>query len=376
MGASVAFHLARSGMTDVVLVERESLLGTGSTGKNAGGVRHQFSHEANVRLSIESIRFFENFEEEVGAPLDFHQDGYLFLLSTEQAWQDFQRNAKMQEDLGVSVEVLTPEQALEYSPGLNIDGVIGATYCARDGIADPHGVTQGFAKAAKRMGVEIVSGTPVQGIQTENGRIVSVRTDEGSIETRTVVNAAGPWAAKIGDMAGITLPVAPYRRHIYIASTRPEPGSTIMPVIPQNHIMVIDFESSFYFHKEGPNVLFGMGEPNETPSFEETVDDSFLEKIIPVATSRLPALSNASLLTTWAGLYEVTPDAMPILGETPSVSGFYLINGFSGHGFQHAPAAGRLVAETILGRKTDFDLTPFNLARFSEGSMSGEANVV
>ena len=181
MGASVAYHLARRGITDVVLVEREPLLGAGSTGRNAGGVRHQFSTEANIRLSIESITLFERFEEQVGYAIDFHQDGYLFLLSSPASVQTFRHTMDLQRRLGVEVEWLGPDAIARLAPGVSVEGVLGATFCRRDGIADPHGVTMGFARAAHRMGVAIERNAEVRGIAVDRDRVVRVDTTRGSI---------------------------------------------------------------------------------------------------------------------------------------------------------------------------------------------------
>jgi sarcosine oxidase subunit beta len=369
MGASVAFHLARLGITNVVLLERESQLGTASTGRNAGGVRHQFSHESNVRLSIESIRMFEDFESIVGTPIDFHQDGYLFLLSRDSDVDAFRAAREMQQRLGVSVDWLDAHAAAALIPGLKTDGIVAATYCARDGISDPNGVTMGFASAAKRAGVEIRKGAEATGIEIDARGVRAVRTATGAIETRVVVNATGAWAAKIGAMAGVPLPIWPLRRHIFIAAP-PAAGWTF-----DRRTLVIDFASSFYFHREGANVLFGMGDPAETPSFETTVNWQVLEDIAPVAARRLPALSDASIAKAWAGLYEMTPDAMPIIGRA-GVDGLFSIAGFSGHGFQHSPAAGRILADVIAGRDPNFDLAPFSYDRFAANSTSREVGVV
>jgi len=365
MGASVAYHLSRLGVTDVLLVEREPMLGTGSTGRNAGGVRHQFSNEANVRLSIESIALLERFADEVGQPIDFHQDGYLFLLSSDASVETFQRNVALQRRLGIDVQWLDAVDAERLAPGLSADGVAGATFCARDGIADPNGVTMGFAKAAQAAGVEVVRGTEVTGVRVERGRVAAVETTGGDISTHVVVNAAGPHAASIGRMAGVDVPVAPYRRHIFIAAA---PGGESAWRVPASRIMVIDFDTTFYFHREGAGLLFGMGEPGETPTFDTTVQWDFLPQVIDVAVNRLPALADASISHAWAGLYEVTPDANPIIGPAVAVDGLFLINGFSGHGFQHSPAAGRILADVIAGCDPQFDLTPFAAGRFAAAS--------
>jgi sarcosine oxidase subunit beta len=369
MGASVAYHLTRRGITNVVLVERQQVLGAGSTGRNAGGVRHQFSNAANIHLSIESIRALERFLDEVGSPVDFHQDGYLFLLSTQSSVDTFRKNVALQRSLGVDVQWLDASDAARLAPGLAAEGVLGATFCARDGIADPNGVTMGFAKAAQAAGAEIVRDTEVIGIRVDGDRIAGVDTSRGSIATPVVVNAAGPHARAVGRMAGIDVPVDPFRRHIFIAAA---PGAVEDWRVPHNRIMVIDFDTTFYFHREGAGLLFGMGDPGETPTFDTTVQWDFLPQVIDVAVARLPALADASISHAWAGLYEVTPDANPIMGPTDGVDGFFQINGFSGHGFQHSPAAGRILADVIAGRDPQFDISPFSLRRFTAGPVAGE----
>jgi sarcosine oxidase subunit beta len=370
MGASVAYHLARLGMTDVVLLEREKMLGTGSTGRNAGGVRHQFSNEANIRLSIESIGLMERFADAVGHPIDFHQDGYLFLLSSPVSVETFTRNVELQRGLGVDVQWLDAGDAAALAPGLSVDGVLAATFCQRDGIADPNGVTMGFAKAAQSLGVTVERDVEVTGIDVVADRVTAVETTRGTIETRTVVNAAGPYARLLGRMAGTDVPVDPIRRHIFIAT-----GDSNR--VPSSHIMVIDFETTFYFHREGAGLLFGMGDRQETPTFDTTVQWDFLPQVIDVAVTRLPALADASISHAWAGLYEMSPDGNPILGAADGVEGLYLINGFSGHGFQHSPAAGRILADVITGRDPQFDLTPFSAGRFAQLAVAaGERYVV
>ena len=379
MGCSVAWHLAQRGITNVVLIERETQLAAGSTGKNAGGVRHQFSHPANIQLSIESIGMMSRFEETVGAPIDFHQDGYLFLLSRASNVAAFRKNVELQRSLGIDVRVLSADDAREVAPGLDITGVQAATYCPQDGVADPNGVTMGFAKGAQARGVEIERDTEVIGMRLHANRIAEVRTSRGSISTPAVVNAAGPWAKSIGRMVGVDVPVEPERRHIFIA--QPQGGGSWddarhAGMVPRSRVLVIDFESTFYFHREGAGLLFGMGDPDEEPGFDITVRWDFLPKVIEVAMQRLPALADAAVSHAWAGLYEMTPDHNPIIGPSSDVDGFYTIAGFSGHGFQHAPAAGRILADLITGRDPQFDLVPFATDRFSARRAAGEMNVV
>ena len=366
MGASVAFHLAARGVRNVVLVEREPVLGAGSTGRNAGGVRHQFSNEANIHLSIESIRTLERFSDEVGYEIDFHQDGYLFLLSSQSSVDAFKRNVSIQRACGVELDWLDAADAERLAPGLDGAGVLGATFCRRDGIADPNGVTMGFAKAAQARGVDIVRETEVTGIDVAAGRVTAVQTTRGRIATGAVVNAAGPHARQVGALAGVDVPVDPYRRHIFIAQDFRKP-------VPPTRIMVIDFETTFYFHREGAGVLFGMGDPDEPSGFDTTVRWDFLPEVTDVAVRRLPALADASVSHAWAGLYEMSPDANPIVGPASEIDGFYLINGFSGHGFQHSPAAGRILADLITGRDPEFDLAPFAHERFARTKVPAAA---
>jgi sarcosine oxidase subunit beta len=379
MGASVAYHLTRRGMTDVMLIEREDRLGGGSTGLNAGGVRHQFSTAQNIRLSIESITAFERFETDPGASIDLHQDGYLFLLSREADVEMFRASVDLQRRLNVPVDWLTPGEASRLAPGLSVDGVIAATYCAKDGIADSNGVTMGFAAAAREAGVEIVRGTEVTGVDVVNGRVAGVRTTRGAVSADVVVNAAGAWAGQVGRMAGLDVPVTPLRRHIFIA--QPEPDATWDDAphrgkVPASRILVIDFATSFYFHREGGRLLFGMGDPAEQPGFDTTVRWDFLPDVVEAGVSRLPALGDAVVSHAWAGLYEMTPDAMPIIGPAAGCDGFYVIAGFSGHGFQHSPAAGRVLADLIAGRDPGLDLSPFASDRFTHGAQTAERHFV
>jgi sarcosine oxidase, subunit beta len=378
MGAAAAYYLTLHGAGRVVLVERETQLGTGSTGRNAGGVRHQFSDPANIALSRESIALFERFEDAIGQPIDFWQDGYLFLLSSAASVDAFQRSVALQRSLGLDVAWLTASEAAAMTPGLDASGVAAATFCAKDGIADPNGVTMGFAKAAQARGLTIRRETEVTGIEVEGGRIAGVSTSRGRIATRAVVNAAGPWAGQVAGLAGAPLPVTPERRHIFIA--HPAAGASWDDAAhagktPRSRLMVIDFDTTFYFHREGAGLLFGMGDPSERPGFDTTVRWDFLPAVTEVAVTRLPALADAAVTHAWAGLYEMTPDHNPVIGLA-GLDGLYAIAGFSGHGFQQAPAAGRLLADVILGRDPMFDLSPFAYDRFARGATAGEHHVV
>ena len=281
-------------------------------------------------------------------PIDFHQDGYLFLLSKSANVETFKKNVALQQKHGVDVRWVSNEEARALAPGLDLTGVKGATYCPSDGVADPNGVTMGFAKGAQAEGRRDRSRCRGHWRSLDAHRVAEVRTSKGNISTPILVNAAGPWAKSIGRMLGVDVPVEPERRHIFIAS--PPGGGSWDDAphrgrVPTSKLLVIDFESTFYFHREGGGLLFGMGDPDERPGFDITVRWDFLPKVIEVAMQRLPALADAAVSHAWAGLYEMTPDHNPIIGPSMDVDGFYTIAGFSGHGFQHAPAAGRILAD-------------------------------
>jgi sarcosine oxidase subunit beta len=367
MGCSIACHLATSGAR-VVLIERLAQVGAGATGLCSGGVRHQFSHPLNVQLSIASIGKLLAFEQELGQPIDLRQDGYLFLLTTKELVDDYTSSVAMQQQLGVDSRLLTPNEIVDLTPPLNMEDVLAGAFCPHDGVVDPHGVTAGYARRARELGVEIRLDSEVVSIQTEAGRVSGVTTPDGLISAPVVVNAAGPWAAAIGEMAGVTVPVRPYPRYVWVTRS--------FENRPQRSTMVIDAETTFYFHREGEGVLMGMGDREETPSFDDEVDWTFLERLTETGVARYPALAEASVLTAWAGLYEVTPDHNALLGQSPELDGFYLATGFSGHGFMHGPIVGEIIADLIVGRDPEIDVSAFRPDRFTGTPAAPEKNVV
>jgi sarcosine oxidase subunit beta len=370
VGASAAYHLAAAGAGSVVLLERAAALATGSTGLCAGGFRNQFSSRINVQLSMASVPLIVGFSEAHGLPLDVVQDGYLFLVRGEAAWESYCAAAEMQRELGADVRLLTGSEAAEVAPGIEVDGVIGATYGPQDGITDPSGLTQGYATIARRAGAAIRTGVEARRILTDDGGVVGVETGDGAIATRTVVNAAGPWAGLLAATAGVDLPIEPIPRTVLV--TGPFPGA------PARRTLVVDAATGFYFHREGEGVLMGMGDANERPTFETRVDETFVaERFLPTALSILPALIDASIAHSWCGLYEMTPDRHAILGPTPGLDGLYLANGFSGHGFQQAPIVGKLLAEMIVeGCARTVDVSSLGLDRFAAGRPIGETHVI
>ncbi len=369
MGASTAYHLAKKGCKDVLLLERERFFGTEATGKCAGGIRYQFGTEINVQLSKLSLPMLYRFEEELGQPIDLNLCGYLFLLTQEEDVEVFRQNVEMQQRLDVGTEWLEPDAIAELVPEIEMTGILAGTFNPKDGLADPSSVVQGYVSAAARLGATLKTEVEVTDILVEGGRIKGVVTDRGTVSTPAVVNAAGPWAQVIGEMAGVEIPVDPLRRQIVV--TGPLSG------IPEDFPFVIEFERSLYFHREGEGILTGMSNPDETPGFDQAIDKEWELVHLEAAIERLPVLERAGLANRWAGLYEVSPDAHPILGRVPQLDGLFCVNGFSGHGFMHGPICGLLLAEAILdGGAHTMDISPLYIDRFQEGEEIIEYNVV
>jgi sarcosine oxidase subunit beta len=369
MGVSTAYHLARRGGRDVLLLEKAEFFGQGATGQCAGGIRHQFSTEVNVRLSIHSIRMLERFPEEIGQEVGLNQCGYLLLLSTDQDVAMFRENVALQHRLGVATRWLSVDDIARLVPQVNLDGILAATFYQRDGLADPGSVVQGYVGQARRLGATLLNGVEVASIQVEGGRVRSVVTNQGEVAAPVVVIAAGPWSGDVARTAGIDLPVRPLRRQI--AVTRPIPG------LPRDFPFVIDFAQSLYFHYESGGILTGMSNPNETFGYKLDVDREWTLTHLEKAVERLPLLADAELLTEWAGLYEVTPDDQAILGRIPEVEGLISVTGFSGHGFMHGPICGRLMAEEILdGQAHTVNIDALRFDRFQKGRDVAEYNVI
>ncbi len=369
MGASAAYHLATRGMTDIVLLEKQPFWGMGATGKCAGGIRYQFSTEINIRLSLLSLPMLDRFEEEMGQAIDLHRPGYLFLLTNEDDIAAFRRNVALQRSLGVMTEWLDGDEVRRQVPLLAADDVLAGAFHAKDGLADPNGVVMGYVNNARRLGVHAHTDVEVTGIDVGQGRVRGVQTSAGPIACEMVVNAAGPWAGVVSELAGVPLPVTPVRRQMLTTAPLPE--------LPSDFPFVIDFAQSLYFHCEGEGLLTGQSNPDQAPGFDESVDQAWEYEHMERAIERLPLLANAGRAAHWAGLYEVTPDAHPVIGGAPQLAGYYMITGFSGHGFMHGPGAGLLLAEIILdGTATTLDISSLDYARFEEGRLIREYNVV
>jgi sarcosine oxidase subunit beta len=367
VGAAIAFHLTELGLRDVLILERDRA-GSGSTGRNAGGIRMQFSSEINVRLSLLSVPEIENFADITGVDPSFHQVGYLFLVTTASDAAAFERSLALWQRLAVPARRLTAEETRALLPQLDVSDVRFATFCARDGYADPSSLLRGYLGRARERGARVAEGALVDAIEVSGSRVRAVRAGGQSVACETVVDAAGAWAADVGRLAGVTIPVTPHRRTIFVTER--------FDGLPARFPMVIEFATGFYFHRESGGVLMGMPPAQEVDGFREDVDWEVLPRVVERALARAPVLEQAHIKTAWAGLYEDTPDAHPIVGAVGEPAGFIAACGFSGHGVMHAPGVGRLVSELICGKTTSLDLSPLALARFRDGQIVREHNVI
>lgn len=368
VGAATAFELASRGCTNVILLERHTLA-SGSTGRCGAGVRQQFGTELNCVLARESVRIFEKMDDylDYEPSVEFRQSGYLMLAFADRQWEQFKKNVALERSLGIDVKMLTVEEALKIVPFLNTEGMVGATFCQEDGYANPFHTTFAYAQAAARLGVRVMTHTEVRGIEVESGKINAVVTDKGRIATATVVNCAGAYSGKIAEMAGIDLPVWGERHQILITE----------PVEPVMGPMVISFHHDFYCQQTAHgSFIMGIGMPGEPKSYNIMSSVDFLERMAKNLKALLPPVANLRVVRQWAGLYDRSPDAQPILGEFPSVERFFNANGFSGHGFMVAPVVGVLMAELITSGKTSIDISRLDVGRFERGELVFEPSVV
>jgi sarcosine oxidase subunit beta len=355
IGCSIAYHLGLRGAKNIVVLEQE-LVGSGTTSKAAGGIRVQFPTEVEIKFSMESLEFFRRFHEEMGVDPHLRQVGYLFLLGSEADVEQYKRQIALQRRYGLDVRLLTPQDAEAIVPQLRVDDLRAAVYSPRDGYADPHTIVQGYATRARQCGVKILEQTEVTAIRVEGECVVGVETTSGPIDTRLVVNAAGPWATRLAEMVGATVPVYPRRRHIFVT----EPFSDFVNPSP----LVIDRTSGFYCRTEGRSILMSPGDAQEVQGYKVTIDWSMAEEAARKAVQRVPVLERAGIMSGWAGLRPLTPDEHAIIDFLPGVDGFLCAVGFCGHGFQHSPAAGKAVTEIILDGKPALDLSALSFARF------------
>src|SRR5579863_3449715 len=353
VGSSIAWHLADAGCRDVVMLERESQQGRGSTGKSMGGVRAQFSTAMDVRMSMHSIAFFRDF------PSGYRPQGYLFVATSHRHLSILRANHQVQVGAGLTnVRLVSTPEILQLVPELRSDDILGGSFCPTDGFVDPHSVMTAFSRD-----IELQREACVTGIEIDARGVAGVRTTRGSIATRTLVNAAGPWAKEIAKMAGVDLPVEPLLRTLVPT----EPFDKVSRAAP----MTVDMSTGFHFRPEGLGFPFAWADDSEPPIF--------IERILTHAANRVPLFEEVQVnpARAWSGFYEMTPDHHPILGPVPHVPGFFLANGFSGHGVMHSPATGKILSDLILAGKTDLiDASLLNLERFAEGRLIHETAVL
>lgn len=372
VGSSIAWHLTAAGCRNVLVIEREASQGKGSTGKSMGGVRAQFSTPVNIQMSLYSIPFYARFDETLGHPAGYRPQGYLFVATRDSHLAYLRANFEKQKALGLeSVRMLSAAEIASMLPQLRSDDILGGSFCSTDGFVDPYSAMNGFMASAVEKGARLWKKTEVTAISTDQHGICGVTTSRGEVSTRTVVNAAGPWAAQVAKMAGIELPVHPLRRMLVPS----EPFNDF----PHSAPMVIDMSNGFHFRPEGRGFLLAWNDPQET-SDRPDFDPSFIEKILVLAANRVPVFENLPInpKRAWAGLYEMSPDHHCILGAVAAVPGFYLANGFSGHGVMHAPSTGKILSDLILHGQTNVvsDVSVLSFDRFSRGALLHETAVL
>lgn len=367
-GCSIAYNLAKKGVKNIVVLEK-NYLASGATGRCGAGIRQQWGTEMNCKISKLSCEFFENAQEELQyeGDLEFKQGGYLILSSTEKEHEQFIKNIKLQNSLGIDSKLLNLEEAKQIVPSLNTEGLISATFHQKDGHLNPFHMTQAYANAAKRLGVQIYTFTELTGISVEGGKITGVQTSNGFISTSTVVNAAGGYSKQVGNMIGVDLPVYSERHQILVTE----------PVEQFLDPMLMSFSRNLYCQQvPHGSIIMGRGDDNEPRDLRITSSWQFLEEMAKTMTSILPPLKDIRVLRQWAGLYNMTPDRQPIYGSVDGVEGFYLAIGYSGHGFMFAPATGLLMSEYILGEANTISIDSLHLNRFEKGELIFEPSVV
>jgi sarcosine oxidase subunit beta len=374
VGSSIAYHLVAAGCKNVLVLERESAQGKGSTGKSMGGVRAQFSTPVNIQMSLYSIPFYASFEERLGYPCDYRPQGYLFCATSDRHMAYLRANYEKQVAMGLkNVRLVAGDEIRSMFPQMRGDDIVGGSFCSTDGFVDPYSAAIGLMTWATDHGATLWKHANVESItrRGNSDRTFEITTTRGPVSTRTVVNCAGPWAAEIASMAGITLPVEPLRR--MLVPTEP------FDQFPHTAPMIIDMSNGFHFRPESRGFLLAWNDPEETPGFKTDFEPTFIEKILTRAAGRVPVFENVEVnpKRAWAGLYEMTPDHHPILGESPEAPGFFFANGFSGHGVMHAPATGKILSDLILTGKTGLiDASLLNFSRFAEHRMIHETAVL
>ncbi|MDQ7096880.1 FAD-binding oxidoreductase [Desulfosporosinus sp. PR] len=364
MGLSVAYHLLEADpKLSIVILEKEKLLGLGSTGKCTGGIRYQFSSPLLRRLSLLSRDFFLNFEPAFDTPIWYRERGYLMLAPNEALWADLKLSAGQAESEGIPVKILSQEELEKNFPYLQQDHYLGGTFGQWDAYADPYAVLAALYASVRRRGVPVHFQCEARKILRQGNAVSGVETTQGVFHSPIIVNAAGPYAAGLAGAAGIVLPVQSFRRQVYVC-TNPKDVPAAAPLI-------VDLATGFYLHQEASakTVLLGGTDKDTRPGLDEVVDKSLAEDFFLAAMEAIPSALNIKWLRTYTGIRDQTPDYLPIIGEAADLKGFYLTSGFSGHGFMHASAVGRIVSDLILkGRCEQIEGNLFYPQRFAKAS--------
>lgn len=367
-GLGISYNLQKRGLS--TLVVEKNVLGGGATGRCGAGIRQQWSTAENIKIAMGAVKIFEGLSEELGNDIGFRQGGYLVMVHDEKELEESKKKVELQKSLGLDVRIIDPPEINDIVPMLDVEGInaIAATFCPTDGHANPFKTVHAYASAALREGADIMKFTEVQGFEMKDSTITAVKTSKGTVKTKWVVNAAGAWSAKVAQMAGVKLPNKPYRHEI--AGTE--------PLKRMFDPMVISFRDGIYFSQmdEG-QIVGGVGDPAEVPGFHINSTFRFLQRYSTLLTRYVPAFKSLKLMRTWAGYYDVSPDARPILGPSPTVENLIQCNGFSGHGFMLSPMVAEMITDYIADGKESPDMKSLNLSRFEDESLLNmEANVV
>lgn len=369
IGCSVAYHLAKLGCTNVLLLEREDFPGTGSTSKALGGIRAQFTTAINVQMSLLSMKLLEEMDEERRSQASYVKAGYLFMTNDAQRFEQMKNTVRFQQELGVTVALLSREEIAARVPFIKTDDLLGGTFGSRDGFIDANGLTNAYFTRARALGVHYQPRVEVRAVIKQNKKAVGVQTNAGDFEAEFMVNCCGPFARELAHMIGVDLPVDAIRRQVVVTG----PEHTWPRVFP----MLLDNDTGLVMRRDGEAIALIYSNPEEPAGVNLKFDHDFIEVVAPKMLLRAPSLEDAGFNHSrcYAGCYEVTPDHHAIIGES-GAPGFFLCNGFSGHGVMHAPGAGLALAEMIVhGQPSSIDLAPLSLARFKENRLLHESAV-
>ena len=366
-GCSIAYNIAKSGLRNVVVLEKDTIC-SGSTGRCGAGIRAQWGTEMNCRFGLAAIEKFERLQEELGMDCGLHQGGYLVVAYRDSEFERLKESMRLQNSLGINTRVVSYAEAREICPGLSAEDAVGFTFHDRDGHADPFLTTFAYMEAARRLGVKFLRFTEVKAIKAVAGRVKGVKTNRGDFDAPVVVNAAGGYAQQVARMAGVEIPNFSERHEILI--TEPvEPG-----VCPP---MLISFSGNFYIQQRPNGSMIGGCSPEGHPQdYGLGTSWNFLESMSRTFVKLLPRTRGIRVARQWSGLYNMTPDCQPILCESDDVKGFFLSCGYSGHGFMFGPISGELLAQQILGQKPTIPIGMLHYKRFERGELLVEPAVV